>query len=69
MEKGGWTIMTNEERIEERLLHAHERGYYPKVLERVKEIQMINPKMDKYEMYEFVCDEVKNEWLKENNNG
>ena len=28
--------MTNEERIEERLIHAHERGYYHKVMEKVR---------------------------------
>jgi CRISPR/Cas system Type II protein with McrA/HNH and RuvC-like nuclease domain len=60
--------MTNEERVEERLVHAHERGYYDKVMSRLKEIEKLNPKMDKYKLYDIVCDEVKEEWLKENKN-
>lgn len=61
--------MTNEERVEERLLHAYERGYYHKVLPKIKEMQMIYPKRDKYEIYDIVCDELKAEWLKEKNDG
>ena len=55
--------MTNEERIEERLIHAHERGYYHRVLERVKKIKQINPRIDRYELYETACTESKQEWL------
>ena len=58
--------MTNEERVEERLVHAHERGYYDKVMAQMKEMQMKYPKLDKYDLYDIVCDEVKTEWLKEN---
>lgn len=58
--------MTNEERIEERLIHAYERGYYNKVLERVKEIKNKNPKLDRYELYEMACSESKQEWLQQN---
>lgn len=61
--------MTNEERIEERLMHAHERGYYHKVMTKVKELIKINPKTNQYELYEKVCDEYKQEWLNENENG
>jgi hypothetical protein len=57
--------MTNEERVEERLVHAHERGYYDKVMTQMKEMQMKYPKLDKYDLYDIVCDEVKSEWLKE----
>lgn len=55
--------MTNEERIEERLIHAHERGYYHKVLDRVNKIKMYNPKIDHYEAFEMACTESKQEWL------
>lgn len=58
--------MTNEERIEERLIHAYERGYYNKVLEKVKEIKQKNPKLDRYELYEMACSESKQEWLHQN---
>ena len=60
--------MTNEERVEERLVHAHERGYYNKVITRIKEMEMKNPKLNKYDLYDIVCDEVKSEWLKEMTN-
>jgi len=58
--------MTNEERIEERLIHAHERGYYHKVLDRVSQIKQDNPRMDRYELYELACSECKSEWKKIN---
>ena len=61
--------MTNEERIEERLIHAHERGYYHKVMEKVKSSLALNPKADQYKLYESVCEEYKQEWLKETNDG
>ena len=61
--------MTNEERIEERLIHAHQRGYYKKVMSRVNEMQKINPKINRYKLYDIICYEYKNEWLKENDNG
>ena len=60
--------MTNEERIEERLIHAHERGYYTQVLERVEKIKQTNPKMDRYEVYDMACTESKQEWLQKQNN-
>jgi hypothetical protein len=61
--------MTNEERIEERLIHAHERGYYHRVLERVKKIKQMNPKMNHYELYETACTESKEEWLQKTQHG
>ena len=60
--------MTNEERIEERLIHAHERGYYESAMKKIKSLEMSHPKMDRYKLYEMACDECKEEWLKENNN-
>ena len=42
--------MTNEERVEERLMHAHERGYYNKVMSQIKEMEILNPKMNKYKI-------------------
>ena len=56
--------MTNEERIEERLMHAYERGYYRQVMDKVNELKLYNPKMDQYELFETACTESKNEWLK-----
>ena len=64
--------MTNEERIEERLIDAHKRGYYDQVMTRVVKESIMNPKMDKYRIYEEACDFYKAEWLKEhekNENG
>jgi hypothetical protein len=58
--------MTNEERIEERLVHAHQRGYYNEVITRVTELKMLNPKIDHYEAFEMACSESKQEWLKTN---
>ncbi len=58
--------MTNEERIEERLIHAHERGYYEAAMKKIKSLEMLHPKMDRYKLYEMACDECKEEWLKYN---
>jgi hypothetical protein len=59
--------MTNEERVEERLIHAHERGYYNKVMTQFKELEIRNPNENKYRLYDIVCDTLKSDWLKENN--
>jgi len=59
--------MTNEERLEERLHHAYERGYYNKVLERVEELKIQHPKMSHYERFDTACTESKQEWLQNNN--
>jgi len=61
--------MTNEERIEERLIHAHERGYYHQVLERVEQIKAKNPKIDRYDLYEQACSQSKEEWLQKTKYG
>lgn len=58
--------MTNEERLEERLHHAYERGYYNKVLQRVEELKKENPRMNHYERFDMACTESKQEW-KQNN--
>lgn len=59
--------MTNEERAEERLIHAYQRGYYDKVMSEIKELEMRNPSENRYRLYDIVCDKFKSEWLKENN--
>ena len=59
--------MTNEERIEERLVHAFERGYYHKVLDRVNTLKLTNPRIDHYDAFEIACTESKNEWLQSKN--
>ena len=40
--------MTTEERIEEMLHHAHERGYYTEVMVKAREFNQLYPKMDFY---------------------
>ena len=55
--------MRNEERIEERLMHAYERGYYHKVMNRVNNLKVENPKIGHYEAFEIACTESKQEWL------
>ena len=59
--------MTNEERVEERLIHAHQRGYYDKVMSQIEELGIRNPHENKSRLYDIVCDKLKSEWLKENN--
>jgi len=44
--------MTREQRLEEMLHHAHERGYYTQVLQKAKELEMYNPRMEFYERWE-----------------
>ena len=36
--------MTNEERLEGRLIDAHRRGYYDKVIEKINELKQTHPK-------------------------
>jgi len=59
--------MKNEERVEERLIHAYQRGYYDKVMSQIKDLEMRNPSENRYRLYDIVCDKLKSEWLKENN--
>jgi len=60
--------MTNEERIEERLIHAYERGYYNEVITRVEKIRQQNPRIDRYELFDMACTESKQEWLQKQKN-
>jgi len=54
--------MTNEERLEERLIDAHSRGYYSKVINRIEELKHEFPKMNIYDRYDKACNEYKKEW-------
>jgi len=55
--------MTNEQRIEEMLHHAYERGYYEKVLLKVSELEKLPKKMDYYDMWELAYSMAKKEWI------
>jgi hypothetical protein len=44
--------MTREQRLEEMLHHAHERGYYEQVIKKAKELEIYNPRMEFYERWE-----------------
>ena len=54
--------MTREERIEEMLHHAHERGYYNLVIEKALEISQTHPHMDIYDRYELAYSSSKKEF-------
>jgi hypothetical protein len=60
MEKGGRTIMTNEEIIEEILIDAHSYGLRVQVIETAKLILDEDPRKDKVVAYE----EAFNKWIK-----
>ena len=60
--------MTNEDRLEERLIDAHRRGYYNKVIENVNKLKESHPKMNFYDRYDLVINECKEEWEKNNKN-
>lgn len=60
MEKGGRTIMTNEEIIDEILIDAHSYGLRVQVIETAKQILDEDPRKDKVVAYE----EAFNEWIK-----
>ena len=53
--------MTREERVEEMLYHARERGYYDQVLQKYKEIKLLEPRIDLYECWDKAYYEVKSE--------
>jgi|TARA_R110002167_G_scaffold330095_1_gene536771 hypothetical protein len=59
--------MTNEERIEERLIDAHNRGYYDDVIKRITELKDTHPKMNIYDRYDQACNEYKQKWKLINN--
>ena len=61
--------MTREERIEEMLHHAHERGYYNEVLMKSKELESINPKMDFYDRWEQAYHISKSEFYENRHTG
>ena len=54
--------MTREERLEEMLHHAYERGYYNQVIEKAKELETNNPKMDFYERWDTAYNTTKSEF-------
>jgi phage antirepressor YoqD-like protein len=51
--------MTREERLEEMIYHAHERGYYEQLMKKTKEMEMYNPKMNFYDRWEKAYYETK----------
>lgn len=57
--------MTREERLEEMLHHAHERGYYPQVIKKVKELEINHPQMDFYERWDKAYHITKSEFYEE----
>ena len=58
--------MTNEERLEERLIDAHNRGYYNNVMTMIKDLKQTYPKKSAYELYDLACNECKRNWLDNN---
>lgn len=54
--------MTTEERIEEMLHHAHERGYYKEVMDKANEFLQIHPKMEFYKRWELAYQTAKQEF-------
>jgi|TARA_R110001606_G_C15318677_1_gene644437 hypothetical protein len=58
--------MTNEDRLEERLIDAHKRGYYDKVITKIKELKITHPRMNIYDRYDKACNEYKSVWEKNN---
>jgi hypothetical protein len=44
--------MTREQRLEEMLHHAHQRGYYNEVMIKARELDQAHPKMDFYDRWE-----------------
>ena len=61
--------MTREQRLEEMLHHAHERGYHDKVLQKVKELEMYNPNMEFYTRWETAYHTTKSEFYENQSPG
>lgn len=61
--------MTTEERIEEMLHHAYERGYYHQVIEKAEELSKTHPKMGLYERYETAYTSSKKEFYENRSTG
>lgn len=57
--------MTTEERIEEMLHHAHERGYYPQVMEKATQLGILYPNMNLYQRYETAYSQSKKEFYED----
>ena len=38
-------------------------------MKKVKELEKLNSRVDRHKLFETVCDEYKDEWLKDNNDG
>jgi ribosomal protein S18 acetylase RimI-like enzyme len=54
--------MTREQRLEEMLHHAHERGYYTEVMNEVRKLNQTHPKMNFYERWELAYQIAKQEF-------
>jgi len=61
--------MTTEERIEEMLHHAHERGYYHEVMEKAVLLGQLYPNMNLYQRYETAYLQSKKEFYESRNTG
>jgi hypothetical protein len=61
--------MTREERIEEMLHHAYERGYYNEVVTKSKELESVNPKMNFYDRWEQAYQISKSEFYENRHTG
>ena len=61
--------MTTEERIEEMLHHAYERGYYNEVMSKARELDQVHPKMDSYKRWELAYQISKSEFYEDRHTG
>ena len=61
--------MTTEERIEEMLHHAHERGYYNEVMNTVRKLNQTHPRMNFYERWELAYHIAKQEFYENQSPG
>jgi len=61
--------MTTEERIEEMLHHAYERGYYTEVMTTVRKLNQTHPKMDFYGRWELAYQIAKQEFYENQSPG
>jgi|TARA_B110000503_G_C7092325_1_gene389974 hypothetical protein len=61
--------MTREERIEEMLHHAHERGYYNEVLIKANKLKNKEPKLSHYDLWEQAYQTTKSEFYENRHTG
>ncbi len=54
--------MTNEERLEARLIDAHSRGYYEEAVKKAGELRNLNPRLNRYDLYDLALNECKSKW-------